>query len=346
MAADTKSRKSRKVAVLGPMPRDQIVTDDGERFEKYGCALYTAVALAALLDAGDTIVPITHVRRKDEGPLRQILASFPNIDTSGITSSADQGDGVELRYVEQNRRVEQQTSFMNPILPADVAAVLDADAFVCVPITDYEVGQATLRHIREHSGATVVLDAHGPTTTLTRSGERLPRVWADQDSWLPYVDILKMNLDEAHSMWVGGSATMAADPPKAITEETQITEELRDLARHCLDRGVGAVCVTLDEYGCVCFSRGGSGELTEAFVDPVPVDHVVDTTGAGDSFASGLAYGYLAYRDYVVACQYGNAMGAQRCTGPGTDLNVYLSREETERQIRATYGPGQNRPGA
>jgi adenosine kinase len=47
MAAETKGRKSRKVAVLGPMPRDQIVTDDGERFEKYGCVLYTAVALSA-----------------------------------------------------------------------------------------------------------------------------------------------------------------------------------------------------------------------------------------------------------------------------------------------------------
>jgi sugar/nucleoside kinase (ribokinase family) len=118
---------------------------------------------------------------------------------------------------------------------------------------------------------------------------------------------------------------------------------LRDLARHCLDRGVGAVCVTLDERGCVCFSRDESGGIAEEFVDPVPVEHVVDTTGAGDSFAAGLAYGYLAYRDYAVACQYGNAMGAQRCTGPGTDLNVYLPREETERQIRSTYGPGPSR---
>jgi adenosine kinase len=50
-----------------------------------------------------------------------------------------------------------------------------------------------------------------------------------------------------------------------------------------------------------------------------------------------LAYGYLAYRDYVVACQYGNAMGAQRCAG--AELDVYLPREETERQIRAAYGP-------
>jgi hypothetical protein len=172
---DVKGRSSRKVAVLGPIPRDQVVTHAGERFHKYGCVMYTAVALSALLGVDDTIVPVSHVRRQDEGPIKQILGSFPNIDTSGITSSADQGDVVDLRYIDQNRRVERQTSFMNPILPADLDKVLDADMFVCVPITDYEVGQPTLRHIKENSRATVVLDAHGPVTTLTRSGERQPR---------------------------------------------------------------------------------------------------------------------------------------------------------------------------
>jgi len=328
---DRESRASRKVAVLGPIPRDQVVTPAGERFRKYGCVIYTAVALSALLDSGDTVVPITHVRRQDEGPIKRSLESFPNIDTSGITSSADQGDVVELRYTDQNRRVERQTSFMNPVLPADIDKVLDADMFVCVPITDYEVGQPTLRYIKENSRGTVLLDAHGPAITLTRTGERLPRVWADQDVWLPHIDILKMNLDEANSAWLGESAEITADPP------TLTDEQLRELARHCLDRGVGAVCVTLDERGCVAFFRDGSGGVAEKWVDRIEVEHVVDTTGAGDSFAGGLAYGYLAYQDYVVACQYGNAMGAQRCTG--TDLNVYLSREETERQILAAYGP-------
>ena len=327
---DMRSRAGRKVAVLGPIPRDQVVTYTGERFRKYGTVIYTAAALSALLDAGDTVVPISHVRRQDEGPIKQILGSYPNIDTSGITSSADRGDVVELRYIDQNRRIERQTSFMNPVLPSDLDQVLDADMFVCVPITDYEVGQPTLRHIKEHSSAPVLLDAHGPATTLARSGERHPRVWADQDVWLPYVDILKMNLDEAVTMWLGESAEVMADPPRLSDEQ------LRDLAHHCLDRGVGAVCVTLDERGCVAFFRDGSGGVAEEFVDRIEVEHVVDTTGAGDSFAGGLAYGYLASRDYVAACQYGNAMGAQRVTG--TDLNVYLSREETERQIRAAYG--------
>ena len=193
------------------------------------------------------------------------------------------------------------------------------------------MGHPTLRHIKEHGRAAVVLDAHGPTVTLTRSGERHPRVWADRDVWLPYIDILKMNLEEAGSTWLGQSAEVTAEPPGLSTEE------LRDLARHCLDRGVGALCVTLDERGCVVFYRDDSGGVAGELVDRIEVEHVVDTTGAGDSFAAGLAYGYLTHRDYVVACQYGNAMGAQRCAG--AELDIYLPREETERQILAAYGP-------
>jgi adenosine kinase len=331
MTTDARAGASRKVVVLGPIPRDQIVTHADERFEKYGCALYTAVALSALLDPGDTIVPITHVRQRDEGPIKEILSAYRNIDTSGITSSHDQGDVVELRYIEHNRRAERQTSFMNPILPSDLDDVLDADVFVCVPITDYEVSQPTLRHIKENSSAIVVLDAHGPTTTLTRSGERHPRVWADRDMWLPHIDILKMNLEEASSTWLGESPELMADPPSLSHDE------LRELAQHCLDRGVGAVCVTLDERGCVVFYRQSSGEIASEVVDRIEVGRVVDATGAGDSFAAGLGFGYLEFHDYVVACQYGNAMGAQRCTG--AELNVYLSREETQRQILAAYGP-------
>ena len=207
-------------------------------------------------------------------------------------------------------------------------------SFVCVPITDYEVGQPTLRHIKEHSDATVVLDAHGPTMTLTRGGERYPRAWADQDVWLPYIDILKMNLEEAGSAWLGKSVQMAADPPKPKSDE-----ELRDLAQYCLDRGVGAVCVTLDERGCVAFYRDRSGGVAEEFVDRIEVEHVVDTTGAGDSFAGGTGLRLPRLPGLRRGLPVRERDGRSALYRHGR-LNVYLPREETERQIRAAYGPG------
>jgi sugar/nucleoside kinase (ribokinase family) len=43
-------------------------------------------------------------------------------------------------------------------------------------------------------------------------------------------------------------------------------------------------------------TQDGSGGVAEEYVDRIEVEHVVDTTGVGDSFAAGLAYGYLAHR--------------------------------------------------
>ena len=192
---------SRSVAVLGPIPRDRIITHRGEVFEKYGCALYTVAALSALLDPDDRIYPIVHVRREDEEPIKELLSAFPNVDLTGVRSASDHGAVVELSYVDQNTRIEQQIGFMDPITPADVEFALHADAFVCVPITDYEVGQATLAYIKQHSAGTILLDAHGPTSTLVIGGERRRRLWVERDSWLPHIDLLKMNLEEAGCSW-------------------------------------------------------------------------------------------------------------------------------------------------
>lgn len=324
--------KRLKIAVLGPIPRDRIVTHQGENFEKYGCASYTAAALSALLGDSGEVHPICHVRKRDEGPVKELLGQFPNVDLKGITSELDQGDVVQLTYLDQNRRLERQTGFMDPILPEDLASVLDADAFVCVPITDYQVSRATLKYIKQNSKGVTILDAHGPTSCLTRSGERHHRFWADRDSWLPYIDILKMNLEEAACSWF--DAEYSAEDLRDV--EQLAMDDLPRFAKHCLDRGVKALCVTLDQHGCVVYFRDESGAIREYVVKRVPVEKVVDTTGCGDSFAGGLAFGYLRHRDFVKACQYGNAVGAQRCVS--SQIAIYKSLEETDRQIAETYG--------
>lgn len=322
-----------KVAVLGPIPRDKIITHNGEQFEKYGCALYTAAALSALLGPQGQIVPVAHVRERDLAPIRALLSKFGNIDVSSIRSKSDRGDVVQLTYLDQNKRVERQTAFMDPILPEDIDQVLDADAFVCVPITDYEVSRATLKYIKENSKGIVLLDAHGPTNTLTRTGERFHRFWVERDSWLPYIDILKMNLEEAGCSWF--ASEYEAEELESVGRLSM--DELPKLAVHCLDHGVKALCVTLDEHGCVVYFRDENGRLREQQIKRVPVERVVDTTGCGDSFAGGMAFGYLRHLDYVKACQYGNAMGAQRCVG--SELAIYRPLAETELQIEDAYGP-------
>ena len=239
----------RTVAVLGPIPRDRIITHRGEVFEKYGCALYTVAALSALMEPTDRICPIVHVRKQDEAAIKDLLAPMPNVDLTGIRSHTDRGDVVQLTYVDQNTRREAQTGFMSPILPRDVEFALDAEAFVCVPITDYEVGQATLAYIKQHSAGTILLDAHGPTSTLVIGGERRRRLWVERDSWLPHIDLLKMNLEEAGCSWFPSKIELEHHDAGAPIA----TERLPEFAAHCLRHGVKAVCVTLDESGCAAY---------------------------------------------------------------------------------------------
>jgi len=226
------------VAVLGPIPFDRVTTHRGEVLEKFGCALYTVAALSALLGPEDRICPVVHVRKQDEAKIKALLSQFPQVDLTGVRSGLDRGDVVELEYLDQNRRAERQTHFMAPIRPEDVEFVLNADVFVCVPITDYQVSQDTLRYIKQNSSGTILLDGHGPAVALTKGGGRANRLWIERDAWLPYIDILKMNLEEAGCSWFpsGGSATTTTAEPLAM-------EELPMFAEHCLAGRVKGVCV-------------------------------------------------------------------------------------------------------
>ncbi len=321
---------AQKIAVLGPIPRDHIITHRGDVLEKYGCALYTAIALSALVGENGVVVPIVNVADDDLGPINEVLAQYANISVEGIRPVGDRGAVVELRFVDQNNRLERQTGFMAPITPQDVEFALDADAFVCVPITDYEVSQSTLEYIRANSDGVILLDGHGPTTSISHGGERVRRLWLDRDEWLPSIDILKMNLEEAGCSWLPGP-----DEDRAPGDPIP-TNQLRDLATSALAHGLKALCVTLDQEGCVAFSLDDRGELVETVVPQITVDHVVDTTGCGDSFAAGMAFGYLLDQEIVTACRYGNAMGAQRAAA--TRLDGYSDFATTTAQIQEAYG--------
>ncbi|RMG83081.1 MAG: carbohydrate kinase family protein [Bacteroidetes bacterium] len=327
--------QTRKIAVLGPIPKDHITTARGLEIEKLGCVTHPAIALSKLLAGQGTVIPVAHLFRSDLPEVTALFAPYPNIDIRCLMTHKDQGTQIQLRFLDQNNRVERQVAFMHPILPEDLESILDCDAFVLVPITDFEIPQATLRYLKENArpDATIIFDAHGVTSVATNTGDRLRKFWIDRDLWLPYIDVLKMNIEEAgccHFKKRYTTEELSAEPPE-LTEDQRL-----EFATYALQKGVKAVYITLDSRGCAIYYKA-AGEVRHTFVPSVKVGEVIDTTGCGDSFAGGLAFGLLGHPDnWVRAARYANALGALRTQG--TTFEVFRSLEETNALIVENYG--------
>lgn len=321
----------KKIAIVGPIPRDHIVTHQGDLIQKWGCVAHPVIALSTMVGDAIEIIPVSHVRVTDQDNVKEVFKGYKGINLDHITCEHDQGDVISLRFLDQNNRIERQTGFMDPILPEDVSDIVDSDVFIFIPISDYEVSLAALQYIKKkNKRAIIIFDAHGPTTACLFKGERKLKFWLDRDQWLPYIDVLKMNLEEAHASWYKKEYE-SSDFDKDLT-----AEEMSSFAGHCLSRGVKCVCVTMDSRGSMVYFKR-SGKMREVMVPAVKVEQVIDTTGCGDSFAGGVGFGMLEDpKDYIRAVQYGNTLGALRTQGK--TFGVFKSLEETRKIIKETYG--------
>lgn len=81
-------------------------------------------------------------------------------------------------------------------------------------------------------------------------------------------------------------------------------EECAEACRRIRERGVKRVIVTMGEQGIYYQAEDADEQFT-----PYPTE-VVDVTGAGDAFASGLLYGYVNGESFERACQLGLAASA------------------------------------
>jgi sugar/nucleoside kinase (ribokinase family) len=319
----------KRIAIVGPIPRDHIVTHQGDLIQKWGCVTHPVIALSTMAGRKIEVIPVSHVRNVDMDNVKEVFKGYSGINMNHITCKNDQGDIISLRFVDVNNRLERQTGFMDPILPDDMKKLLNCSVFVFIPISDYEIALDTLKYLKKKSKGTVIFDAHGPTTACLFNGERMRKFWVDRDQWLPFIDVLKMNIEEAQASWFKKeyeSQDFNAEIGPA---------EMKAFAHHCLGKGVKCVYITMDSRGCMVYFRKGK-EIVEAMVPAVKVSNVIDTTGCGDSFAGGIGFGLLQKpRDYIQAVRYGNTLGALRTQGKS--FAVFKSLEETNKIIKETY---------
>jgi len=113
-------------------------------------------------------------------------------------------------------------------------------------------------------------------------------------------------------------------------------------ANKILTMGPKALVIKHGEYGAtIFFGNGEFGGGTHPFRAPaLPIEEVVDPTGAGDSFAGGFM-GYLASQSQVTrdvlkrAMFYGGVMGSFAVERFGTERLRSLTRDQIDERFRA-----------
>jgi 2-dehydro-3-deoxygluconokinase len=86
------------------------------------------------------------------------------------------------------------------------------------------------------------------------------------------------------------------------------------------------ITATKNDWGAICYHDGAFCE-SRKYAEL----EILDRVGGGDSFASGLTFGFLAFNDAQKAVDYGAAHGALASTTPG-DTSM-ATRKEVEKQI-------------
>jgi 2-dehydro-3-deoxygluconokinase len=80
---------------------------------------------------------------------------------------------------------------------------------------------------------------------------------------------------------------------------------------------------TVNDWGAICWANGNFYEAVHR-----PNLEILDRVGGGDSFASGLIYGFLTSGDPDKAVNYGAAHGALAMTTPGDTTMASLAEVE------------------
>jgi sugar/nucleoside kinase (ribokinase family) len=296
------------ILVVGSVAFDAIKSQHG-KVDKVlgGAATYFSLAASYF-----TQVRVVAVVGEDFTPENENVLKRRGVCTEGIQHAAGKSFFWSGEYGENVN--EAKTLFthlnvfenFNPQVPQKY---LDSDFLFLANIDP--VLQANVR--RQMSGARLV---GGDTMNYWINGKR-----QELQKTLKLVDVLLINDAEA----------------KALAGETNLPRA----ANRVLAMGPKALVIKHGEYGATVFFRDGQfGIGHHPFRAPaLPIEAVVDPTGAGDSFAGGFM-GYVASQGelnrevFKRAMFYGGVMGSFAVERFGPERLTQLTREEIDARFQ------------
>jgi sugar/nucleoside kinase (ribokinase family) len=292
------------ITVVGSVAYDTIETPAGKRERCLGgAATYFSLSASYFTD-----VRVIAVVGEDFGKRQEAVFQARNIDTRGIEHTAGKSFFWEGSYLENLNEAKTHNTELNVFAsfnPKIPDAYRDSDFLFLAnidPVLQRRVRDA-MPDVKLVAGDTMNywIKDHRPALLEVLKG----------------LGILLINDTEARMLAGNNNLVQAARAVMAL--------------------GPKALVVKHGEYGATLFQSDTQNGRT--FRAPaMPLEEVVDPTGAGDSFAGGF-FGYLASQPeqspaaFRSAMFYGSVMGSYACEHFGTERLQKLTRQEIDERF-------------
>jgi hypothetical protein len=292
------------ITVVGSVAFDTVETPAGRRERCLaGAATYFSLAASYF-----TQVRVIAVVGEDFGPEQEAVFKARGVDIQGIEHAKGKSFFWEGSYLDNLNEAKTRTTELNVFAgfePKIPAAYSDSEFLFLA-----NIDPVLQRRVREAM----------PKARLV-AGDTM-NYWI-KDHKAALLDVLKgldiLLINDTETRMLAGNSNLV------------------QAARTVLTLGPQMLVVKHGEYGSTLFQKAVSNaDASETFRAPaLPLEEVVDPTGAGDSFAGGF-FGYLASQPALTpaafrrAMFYGGVMGSFTVERFGTERLQQLSRQEID----------------
>ncbi len=300
------------ILVVGSVAFDSIETPHGRRDRCLGgAATYFALSASYFTD-----VRVIAVVGDDFTAENEAVLTARGIDTRGLehtTGKSFHWTGSYVKSLNEAETLNTELNVFETFSPKVPAAYQDSDFLFLA-----NIDPVLQRQVREQMPNVRMVGGDTMNYWITGHRENLAKV-------LTGLDALLINDGEAKLLANNDNLVLAAHKILAM--------------------GPKALIVKHGEYGATAFfsDRAFNGSANRGVFLPfrapaLPLEKVVDPTGAGDSFAGGF-FGYLASQSEVTpktfkeAMFYGGVMGSFAVQRFGTDQMQSLTREEIDQRF-------------
>jgi sugar/nucleoside kinase (ribokinase family) len=294
------------ITVVGSVAFDSIETPAGRRERCLGgAATYFSLSASFFTD-----VRVIAVVGEDFSPEQEAVFRARNIDTRGIEHTAGKSFFWEGSYLENLNEAKTHTTDLNVFAdfePKIPDAYRDSEFLFLA-----NIDPVLQRRVREQMPDVRLVAGDTMNYWIKDHRDALLLV-------LKGLDILLINDTEAKMLAGNNNLLQAARAVLALGPETLVIKH--------------------GEYGATLFHGSApQSKGAELRAPGLPLEVVVDPTGAGDSFAGGF-FGYLASSAaadeltaaaYRRAMFYGSVMGSFACERFGTERLQSLTRKEID----------------